>query len=644
MKLRNLLFALVAVLMISSVVLAADMPQRSDIPDEYKWKPEHIYASIDAWEADFSYLEGRLDEIVAYKGTFAGEQATDPAKSLIAYNKLTEELMPIVEKLWVYVMYNYHVDLSNSDWAGMQQRIQTLYIDFSSRMAWYDPELLRIPQETMHRYIDKNPELEDYRKSYDDLYAQQAHVLTEAEEQIIALSYNITGTASDVFGKLTDVDMKFGSIDGEGDEKIEVTDSGWNSWRVDKNREIREAYFKKLWEGYQGMGTTLAALMNGNIKKNVYMQRARKYDNTLQAALDGNFIPEDVYINLVKTTRANLAPLHKYNEIRKRVLGVDHYRHWDYYVSLAEMPEERYEWNAGADMIFSALKKPLGKQYNKDIQIALDPKNGWVDVYANDNKRGGAYSSSCYGVHPYMLYNFDYNKGLTLEDVSTIAHEVGHAMHTWYSEKSQALPNKDYAIFNAEVASTTNEAIFTALALEKARQEYKNAKGDKQAIAKQKLIALLDGAISSARTTFYRQTMFATWEWEANKMGEQGMPLTVESLSDLYYSILTEFHGPAAEYEEISAISWARIPHFYRGYYVYSYATSYAAAVALAKDLMENKPGAQEAYINYLESGSSKHPVELLKDAGVDMATPAPIEAFVAYVGDLVDELDVLTQ
>ncbi|MBU1652416.1 oligoendopeptidase F, partial [bacterium] len=452
MKLRNLLFALVAVLMISSVVLAADMPQRSDIPDEYKWKPEHIYASIDAWEADFSYLEGRLDEIVAYKGTFAGEQATDPAKSLIAYNKLTEELMPIVEKLWVYVMYNYHVDLSNSDWAGMQQRIQTLYIDFSSRMAWYDPELLRIPQETMHRYIDKNPELEDYRKSYDDLYAQQAHVLTEAEEQIIALSYNITGTASDVFGKLTDVDMKFGSIDGEGDEKIEVTDSGWNSWRVDKNREIREAYFKKLWEGYQGMGTTLAALMNGNIKKNVYMQRARKYDNTLQAALDGNFIPEDVYINLVKTTRANLAPLHKYNEIRKRVLGVDHYRHWDYYVSLAEMPEERYEWNAGADMIFSALKKPLGKQYNKDIQIALDPKNGWVDVYANDNKRGGAYSSSCYGVHPYMLYNFDYNKGLTLEDVSTIAHEVGHAMHTWYSEKSQALPNKDYAIFNAEVA------------------------------------------------------------------------------------------------------------------------------------------------------------------------------------------------
>ncbi|MBU0519762.1 oligoendopeptidase F [bacterium] len=644
MKLRNLLFALVAVLMISSVVLAADMPQRSDIPDEYKWKPEHIYASIDAWEADFSYLEGRLDEIVAYKGTFAGEQATDPAKSLIAYNKLTEELMPIVEKLWVYVMYNYHVDLSNSDWAGMQQRIQTLYIDFSSRMAWYDPELLRIPQETMHRYIDKNPELEDYRKSYDDLYAQQAHVLTEAEEQIIALSYNITGTASDVFGKLTDVDMKFGSIDGEGDEKIEVTDSGWNSWRVDKNREIREAYFKKLWEGYQGMGTTLAALMNGNIKKNVYMQRARKYDNTLQAALDGNFIPEDVYINLVKTTRANLAPLHKYNEIRKRVLGVDHYRHWDYYVSLAEMPEERYEWNAGADMIFSALKKPLGKQYNKDIQIALDPKNGWVDVYANDNKRGGAYSSSCYGVHPYMLYNFDYNKGLTLEDVSTIAHEVGHAMHTWYSEKSQALPNKDYAIFNAEVASTTNEAIFTALALEKARQEYKNAKGDKQAIAKQKLIALLDGAISSARTTFYRQTMFATWEWEANKMGEQGMPLTVESLSDLYYSILTEFHGPAAEYEELSAISWARIPHFYRGYYVYSYATSYAAAVALAKDLMAEKPGAQKAYINYLNSGSSKHPVELLKDAGVDMATPAPIEAFVAYVGDLVDELDVLTQ
>jgi len=644
MKLRNLLFALVAVLMLGSVLYAADMPKRSEIPDEYKWKPEDIYATIDDWEADFTFLESKLDEVVSYKGTFAGDKATDPAKSLIAFNKLTEELMPIVERLWVYVMFNYHVDLSNSQWAGRQQRIQTLYVDFSSRMAWYDPEILKIPQETMHRYIDQNPELEPYRKTYDDLYAQQAHVLSEPEEQILALSGNITGTASDVFGKLTDVDMKFGYIEDENGEDVEVTDAGWTSWRVNKNRATREAYFKKLWEGYQGMGTTIAALMNGNIKKNVYLQRARKYDNTLQAALDGNFIPEEVYINLVETTRANLEPLHKYNEIRKRVLGVDHYRHWDYYVSLADMPEERYQWNQAADMIFAALKKPLGKQYIKDIKVALDTKNGWVDVYANANKRGGAYSSSCYGVHPYMLFNFDYNKGLTIEDVSTIAHEVGHSMHSWYSEKAQAYPNKDYAIFNAEVASTTNEAIFTALELDKARKEYKKAKGEDKEAAKQKLIALLDGAISSARTTFYRQTMFATWEWEANKMGEQGMPLTVESLSNLYYDILTEFHGPAADYEELSAISWARIPHFYRGYYVYTYATSYAAAVALAKKLMDEEPGAQEAYINYLKSGSSKHPVELLKDAGVDMTTPAPIEAFVSYVADLVNELDELTR
>ncbi len=648
---RKSIFLIFAVLFVLvSAALAGEAVKRSEIPDRYKWKPEHIYANLDEWQKDFDYLKSRMDDLVAFKGTFAGDKATDPAKSLIEFNKLTEELWPIIERLWNYVMFNYHVDLSNPQWSGLQQQIQMLYVDFMSKMAWYEPEVLKIPQETMHKYIEENPELEPYRKTYDDLYAQQAHVLSEPEERILALSQNITGTASDVFGKLTDVDMKFGFIVDEKGDTVEVTDSGWTSWRVNKNRDIRKAFFEKLWSGYDQFGTTLAALMNGNIKKNIYIQKARHYDNTLQAALDGSFIPEEVYINLVEATRANVGPLHKYNEIRKRVLGVDHYRHWDYYVSLAEQEERRYTWDEATAIVFDALK-PLGKQYVSDIQIALNPDNGWVDVFANENKRGGAYSSSCYGIHPYMLFNFDYRKGLTLEDVSTVAHEVGHSMHSWYSEKNQPFPNKDYAIFNAEVASTTNEAILAQKLLDEARTAYKKAKNpEEKEKAKQHLIGLLDQNISAIRTTFYRQTMFATWEWEANKMGERGEPITEESLSDLYYKLLKEFHGPVAEYEELSSISWARIPHFYRGYYVYTYATSYAAAIALATDILaeahgdKSKKGARERYIKYLQSGSSKHPVELLKDAGVDMTTPEPIEKLVAYMTSLVDELDELTR
>ncbi|TKJ40129.1 oligoendopeptidase F [candidate division LCP-89 bacterium B3_LCP] len=643
MKTKNIFIFFIAALFLVSMPFTLTALERSEIPDKYKWHPDHIYPSLEEWEKDFEYLGEQIDVLAAFKGRFAGENATDPAGALIEFQEIGEILEQKLERLWVYVMFNYHVDMGNSDWAGMQQRIQMLAIGFSQKLAWAEPELLEIPQETMNRYVAENPELVDYQKSFDDMYLQQEHVLSEAEESVIAASYNITGTSRDVFGKLTDVDMSFGEIKDEDSETIEVTDSGWNSWRVDKNRRIREDYFKKLWNGYEGFGNTLAALMNGNIKKNVYFSTVRKYDNTLQAALDGSFIPEDVYVNLIETTRANLAPLHKYNEIRKRLLGVDHYRHWDYYVSLVEADETRYTWEEGVDMIVNALK-PLGKQYRKDIKMALNPENGWCDAFANENKRGGAYSSSCYGVHPYMLYNFDYTKGLTLEDVSTIAHEVGHAMHTYYSENTQPFPNKSYATFNAEVASTVNEAIMATKLLADARKAYKKAKKANKEAAKQRLIYLLETNINAVRTTFYRQTMFATWEWEANKMGEAGQPLTKDSMSKLYYDTLTEFHGPAAEYEELSSISWARIPHFYRGYYVYTYATSYAAAVALATDINGKKKGAVKKYIAYLQSGSSKHPVELLQDAGVDMATPAPVEALVAYFSNMVEELDELTR
>jgi oligoendopeptidase F len=343
---------------------------------------------------------------------------------------------------------------------------------------------------------------------------------------------------------------------------------------------------------------------------------------------------------------------------------VAEYKHWDYYVSLINAPEERYSWDQGVKMILEALK-PLGEKYVNDIRIGLDPKNGWVDAYAHRAKTSGAYSSNTYGVHPYMLFNFDSEKGLTSDDISTIAHEVGHSMHSYYSEKKQAYPNKDYATFNAEVASTVNETIMSIKQLDDARAAYKKAESteataktkdakDKAKQAKESarltLVYLLNKSLDDIRQTFYRQTKFATWEWEAHKMGEKGEPLTKESLSKLYYDLLMEFHGPACDYGDMAGISWMMIPHFYRGYYVYAYATSYAASVALANDIIAeykgdgSKKGARDRYLAFLASGSSKHPVELLKDAGVDMTTPAPIESLIKYAQSLVDELNKLTK
>ena len=630
-------------------VFAGAAKERSEIPDIYKWKTQDIYATLDDWQKDFDFISEKLDELAAFKGTFAGEKATEPAQSLIEFNRLSEQISIKFERVWTYVMYNYNTDLSNSDWIGKQQMLYGLWVNYGEKLAWMDPEILEIPYESMMKYIDATPELEAYRKTYDDLYKQQEHVLTEPEESILALSGNITGTSSDVFGQLTDADMKFGYILDENGDSVEVTDAGWVTWRTNMDRRVREDYFKAVWDTYDSFGSSISALMNGNIKKDMYLTRARKYESTLHRAMDGSFVPVEVYYNLIETTRANAAPFHKYNEIRKRVLGVDNYRHWDYYVSIIGAPEKRYNFEEAVDMITEALK-PMGKQYIKDIKYGLNPKNGWVDVYTHTGKRGGAYSSMSYGIHPFMLYNFDYDLGLTFEDVSTVAHEVGHSMHSWYSEKTQPFPNKDYAIFNAEVASTVNEAIFSNLMLAEARKEYNKAKGDAKEEAKQWLIFLLNKNIDAVRQTFYRQTLFATWEWEAHKMGEEGMPLTKQSMSDLYGSLLAEFHGSATEYEELSHMSWARIPHFYRGYYVYTYATSYAAAIAIAQDILaeyngdKNCKGTRDRFLTYLASGSSKHPVELLKDAGVDMTTPEPILALIQYFSDMVDELDALTQ
>lgn len=635
-----------------SLTLAAATPlfaiERAKIDDKYKWKPEHIFATLKDWEAAANDVRAALDSLALFKGTIAGDQAAEPAQSLLRYHLLYDRASIQLEQVEAYCSYHFHVNMSDADWVGRNQMVEDLYVQREQQTSWFKPEVLKISKAALMEWIAANAALAPYRKTYEDMFLQQEHVLSDAEETILANAGNITGSAADVYGQMTNVDLSFGWITDENGDSVEVTDEGWTSWRVHPDRATRERYFNALFGGYKAYENTLTALQAANVKKNVFLATARKYDNTLQAALNGVFIPEAVYVNLVTTLKNHPAPFHKYEAVRKRILGFDHYHHWDYYVSLSAENEDRYTWEQGVALVTDALK-PLGAPYVADITKALDANNGWVDVYANDDKRGGAYSSSTYGVHPYMLYNFDYEKGLTLEDVSTVAHEVGHSMHTWYSEKNQPYATRDYAYFNAEVASTTNETIMNMKMLDDARAAYKKAKGKAKDAAKAKLIYLLDQNISSARGSFVRQTIFADFEWQANRLAEEGKPITAESLNQLYGDLLAAYYGPAMEYGELSHGEWSRIPHFYRGYYVYTYATSYAAAVALAKDIRaeaagdRSKKGTTARYLNFLKSGSAKHPVDLLKDAGVDMTTPAPIESCTAYIGELVDELDALT-
>ena len=540
--------------------------------------------------------------------------------------------------------------MGNPDWAGRDQQVQDLFVLYRSKTGLARSRTAAHPARhgSWHGWI-RIPLCRPYRKSYEDMYALQAHTLSEPEEQILAVAGNITGSAAEVYGKMTNVDMRWDSIADENGERCRSPTKAGRAGACTPTAACARRISTSLFGGYKGFENTMAALTAANFKKDVFLARSRKYDNTLQSALNSVFVPEAVYITLVNTTRTHAAPFHKYEAVRKRVLG------------LADLPSlgllresvhgERSSLHVGKERgDGEEALRPLGKTYVEDITHGLDTRSGWVDVYANDNKRGGAYSSSTYGIHPYMLYNFDSEKGMTLEDVTTVAHEVGHAMHTYYSEKTQPFVNRDYAYFNAEVASTTNETIFSMKLLDDARAAYRKAKGKEKEAAKRHLIYLLDQNISSARGSFVRQTLFADWEWQAHKMAEDGQPMTAESLSKLYGDLLSEYYGAAINYGELSHREWARIPHFYRGYYVYTYATSYAAAVALAKDIRaeaagdSKKKGATARYLNYLKSGSSKHPVELLKDAGVDMTTPAPIESCIGYIASLVDELDQLTR
>ena len=624
---------------------------RSAIPDKYKWKTEHIFPSVEAWQNAMQSVRADIDSQASYQGTLTARRGVEGAQNLIAYNRLSEKNTVALSRISSYAVLNYMVSIEDPVWSSRFQQASDLSVYASEKLAWQDPELLKIPKDTLLKWTNEYPELKAYRQRYENLFALQAHTLSEPEEHILALAGNITGSTEDIFTKLVNVDMDFPTIVDDKGDSISTNYAGWReSWRAHPNRRVREDYSHAVFRKYDRYGNSFAAMIAAQYKKDVFLAKARKYDNTLQAALMPSFIPEEVYLNLIQTIHAHLEPLHKYEAIRKRVLGVEHYTLWDDFVGLAPVGENKCRtWEDGVAIVTDALK-PLGEKYDSDLVRVLDPAEGWVDPFTNPGKLAGAWSHAVPDASSYMLFNFDYEKDLSSEQVSTIAHEAGHTLNANYVQQNQPIPLRDGNTLTGEIPSTINEVFLSMKLLDDARSAYQRATGKEKERERQKLISLLDSELNSGREGIFREVMFAEWELKAHKLAEEGKPITQENLCELWADLAAQFYGPVVEHDKLSNMFWAAYPHFYMGYYVYSYAVGGIASYALAHNIRAEfsgdraKRGSTERYLNFLKAGSTKHPVELLQDAGVDMTTPAPIEEYIKYFSSLVDELDQLTQ
>ena len=594
----------------------ASLPERTAIPAEYKWKLDDIYGSQKAWEEDFAKIKSGLPKIAAYKGTLA----QSPQK-LAEFLKVREELSIILGKLYVFANMKSHEDTADSSCQGPANRAAALSVEFSAAESYMTPEILSMPEETLKKYISA-PELAEYSFLLREILRQKQHVLSEAEELILARSGDMAGVPDNAFSMLTNADMKFPSIRDENGNKVEMSEERAVSYLRSPKRHVRRAAFSSLYKPYEDMKNTLGATFDGMLKASRFYSASRNYGSPLEEALDANNIPVSVYDSLVDTLEGNLEPMYRYMALRKKMLGVRSLHMYDLYVPLARDPFGEISWSDAQKMMFDGLA-PLGADYLAQVRTGLS--EGWADVFPNRGKRSGAYSWGSYGTHPYIFLNHTNN----LNDVMTLVHEMGHSMHSWYSRRSQPFATADYCIFTAEVASTTNEVIFLSGLIAETKD-------------KNRRLYLLNRRLENIRTTVYRQTMFASFEREVHKRAADGGDTTPDGLKQLWYELNRKYYGGMITIDEQLKMEWARIPHFYSPFYVYQYATGFSAATALASGILEHGAPARDRYLNFLTKGGSDYPIELLKGAGVDMSTQEPVKAVIKQFGETLDEIESL--
>ena len=594
----------------------SSVPERSEIDEEYKWDLESIYATDEDWEQAYEDVEARIDELTSYEG-----RVVEDGTTLLEFFERYESVMRDVQQISAYARMRRDEDTRDQEYQAMTTRAQSLAADASSAASFLEPELQALDDDELDALLGSEPELEVYEHYIDDVVRMREHTRSAEIEGLLADLSEVTGASGEIYNILTNADVEFPTVEDPDGEAVEITLANFTNLQKDPDREFRREVYEQFYDEWAGIRNTVATSYRNSVKADVKLARARNYETAREAAMDGPNVPVEVYDNLVDTVRENLDKLHRHAELKRRALDVDELRMWDLYMPMTETESPDLEYGEAREHVVEALGA-LGEEYQSRVAEGLDSQ--WVDVYENRGKQSGAYSGGTYDTQPFILMNYQ-------DDISsmfTLAHELGHSMHSQYTSENQPYVYSSYEIFTAEVASTVNESLLTRHLLDTVEDP-------------QFRRHVLNEYLERFRSTLYRQTMFADFEHRAHEIVEDGGALTPDRLDELYGDLKAEFYEPAAIDDRI-AREWMRIPHFYRAYYVYQYSTGISAAVALANSIVEEGQPAVERYLGFLEQGSRQYPLELLADAGVDMSAPDPIESALSTYDTHLDEFEEL--
>lgn len=592
------------------------LKERSAVPENYKWAVNKIYANSIEWNKDFEALKVDSLKLKDFEGKLS------KAESLLEYLELLEKLSRILEKLYVYAQMKNHENATEAEFQALSSKIESFGAEFSSYNSFFEPEILSLDDKVLENLLNSNNKLAIYSFLFKNILKEKPHILSKEIEELLASVSDCLQAPENIYEVLTNAEMQFDSIIDEDGKTVELTEGSYGNFIRSKDRKVREKAFKSLFNEYKKYENTIATSLVSSIKTNAFRAKTRNYKNCLELSLKPNDIPLDVYYNAVESIDKNLNLLHRYVSLKKKLLKLEDIHMYDLYVPVVDAPTDKIEYETAVEMVENGLNA-LGEEYLDIFKSGI--KNGWIDVFENKGKRSGAYSSGTYDTMPYVLLNYNYD----LNDVSTLAHEMGHSIHSYYARKNQPYIYGDYTLFSAEIASTTNEILLI-------NNLIKNETDNK------KKLYLINQEIEQIRTTVFRQLMFAKFELITHETIEKGEALTAKDLNQIWLDLNRSYFGDDIIIDKEIEIEWARIPHFYSDFYVYQYATGYAAASAFSKAILKDGKVAVERYKSFLKDGGSKYPIDAILDAGVDMRTSKPIDDTLERFKELLDMLESL--
>lgn len=594
---------------------------RDEIPDKYKWNLTDIYPSDDAWRAAVNDLKSKLDEISQFKGTL-----TQSASNLLKAMQFNSDLQKEASKIYIYTSLHSDLDTRNMKYSGMKQELQQLFSQFGAKSAFMRPEILKADWKTIDGFIKQEPKLAEYRMGLENMFRMKAHSLSEPEERIMALAEPVTSLPDDIYGTFSNAEMPKPKVTLTDGTKVALGKAEYAKYRASANRSDREIVFNAYWNNYEKFKGTYGEMLNGEVKKDIFYAKARHYDSSLQAAMYPDNIPVEVYHTLIDNVDKNLPTFHRYLKLKKRMMGVDTLKYLDLYAPVVKDVDLKYSFDDATKLVEEALK-PLGKDYVETVKKAIN--NRWIDVYPTTGKASGGYSNGAdYDGHPFILLNYNDQ----YEDVSTLAHELGHTMQSYYSNKNQPYPLADYETFVAEVASTFNEVLLFDYMIKHVKDD--NVK-----------LSLLMQRLDGFKGTLFRQAQFAEFELKIHEAAEAGKPLTGDTFSKIYSDIVKKYYGMdqgVCYVNNYINMEWAYIPHFYYDFYVYQYSTSFTASNSLAEKVMSGDKESLKNYLTFLSAGGSDYPIALLKKAGVDMTTSDPFDKTIEAMNRVMDQIEAI--